>query len=287
MNYYEHHLGDYAQATAHLTMLEDAAYSRMLRWYYANEKPLPREIKQIERLIRAQSKPEKQAVLDVLNEFFVLAEDGWHQDRADREIERYKEGAAEREQKNANEKERMRRHREERSLLFAELRSFGITPKWDTPVTQLREILEHTCNAPATRTGQEHEHTCNAPATANQTPNTRHQTPKEKPTPKPPSRTSALDGFDEFWAAYPKKVGKDAAFKAWKKLKKPAQTLEAIHQALSWQTDSSQWRKNSGQFIPNPATYLNEGRWQDEKPVDGIDEWLQEQNTIEGEFHVT
>ena len=31
MNYYEHHIGDYAEATAHLTFVEDAAYSRLIR----------------------------------------------------------------------------------------------------------------------------------------------------------------------------------------------------------------------------------------------------------------
>lgn len=94
MNYYEHHLGDYTQATAHLTMLEDAAYSRMLRWYYANEKPLPLDVKMIERLVRAQTKAEKDAIKTVLSEFFIEAADGWHQDRADREIAKYKDKQA-------------------------------------------------------------------------------------------------------------------------------------------------------------------------------------------------
>ena len=37
MNYYEHHIGDYAEATAHLTFIEDATYSRLIRKYYATE----------------------------------------------------------------------------------------------------------------------------------------------------------------------------------------------------------------------------------------------------------
>ena len=44
MNYYEHHIGDYAQATAHLTFVEDAAYSRLIRKYYAEERPLPADL---------------------------------------------------------------------------------------------------------------------------------------------------------------------------------------------------------------------------------------------------
>jgi len=89
MNYYEHHLGDYAQATAHLSMLEDAAYSRMLRWYYAEERPLPADIKQVCRIVRASSPAEREAVEVVLREFFELQADGYHQRRADAEIARY------------------------------------------------------------------------------------------------------------------------------------------------------------------------------------------------------
>jgi hypothetical protein len=70
--------------------------------------------------------------------------------------------------------------------------------------------------------------------------------------------------FIKFWSAYPKKVGKDAALKAWNK-KKP--NIEEVLNALLWQVTSKQWQKEGGQFIPNPSTYINQGRWQDEPPV--------------------
>jgi len=91
MNYYEHHIGDYAEATAHLTFIEDATYSRLIRKYYATEKPLPIEIKLVQRLINARSKEEKNAVVSVLNEFFILSDDGWRQERCDHEITRFKD----------------------------------------------------------------------------------------------------------------------------------------------------------------------------------------------------
>lgn len=74
------------------------------------------------------------------------------------------------------------------------------------------------------------------------------------------------DDFEIFWKAYPKKVGKDAARKAWDKAKP---VLIDVLNALAWQIDSPQWFKNNGQYIPNPSTYLNQGRWQDEptKPI--------------------
>ncbi|MFL9582391.1 YdaU family protein [Stenotrophomonas sp. AB1(2024)] len=89
MNYYEHHIGDYAAATAHLSLVEDAIYSRLLRRYYLQEEPLPTDVRQVARLVGARSPGEVEAVDVVLGEFFVLADDGWHNKRADEEIERY------------------------------------------------------------------------------------------------------------------------------------------------------------------------------------------------------
>lgn len=94
MNYYEHHIGDYAEATAHLSFVEDAAYSRLIRKYYASEKPLPAEIKSVQRLIAARTRDEKEAVQTILEEFFDLREDGWHNTRCDEEISRFQEKRA-------------------------------------------------------------------------------------------------------------------------------------------------------------------------------------------------
>lgn len=90
MNYYEHHIGDYAQATAHLSFIEDAAYSRLIRKYYAEEKPIPADLKAVQRLVGARTKEERQAVSDILDEFFELEDDGWHNKRCDDEIARYR-----------------------------------------------------------------------------------------------------------------------------------------------------------------------------------------------------
>lgn len=76
------------------------------------------------------------------------------------------------------------------------------------------------------------------------------------------------DVFDQFWKSYPKKVGKGAAQKAWSKIKEPVGTIDLILGALCWQRGCEQWKKDNGQFIPNPATYLNQRRWEDE-PVKG------------------
>lgn len=72
--------------------------------------------------------------------------------------------------------------------------------------------------------------------------------------------------FDVFWQAYPKKVAKGAARKAWKKIKHPAEVLDLILKALIWQCRQKQWLKDGGQFIPYPASYINGERWLDERP---------------------
>lgn len=72
--------------------------------------------------------------------------------------------------------------------------------------------------------------------------------------------------FDAFWSEYPRKVGKGAAKKAFEKARKKA-TLESLVSAVRRQKCGSQWTKDDGRFIPNPATWLNQERWEDE--VDG------------------
>ena len=73
--------------------------------------------------------------------------------------------------------------------------------------------------------------------------------------------------FAEFWAAYPVspqrgRVGKGAARKAWAKIPDPP--LPAILAALDAQAASDQWQREGGRYIPLPATWLNQTRWEDD-----------------------
>jgi len=70
--------------------------------------------------------------------------------------------------------------------------------------------------------------------------------------------------FAEFWLAYPNKVGKDAARKAFDKRKPDDELLTLMLTAVEAQKHSEKWAKDGGQYIPNPATWLNQGRWMDE-----------------------
>lgn len=90
-------------------------------------------------------------------------------------------------------------------------------------------------------------------------------------TPEPiPQTPKGLDPFDEFWKAYPNKTGKDAARKAFDKRKPGKQLLADMLMAIESQKLSEQWRKQGGQFIPLPTTWLNQGRWQDGDQVESL-----------------
>lgn len=85
-----------------------------------------------------------------------------------------------------------------------------------------------------------------------------------KGTREQPSKTLAERRFDEFWAAYPKKVGKKAARSSWNKIKPDAELHDKIMTAIGRARVTDQWQRENGRFIPNPTTWLNQGRWDDE-----------------------
>lgn len=70
--------------------------------------------------------------------------------------------------------------------------------------------------------------------------------------------------FEEFWKAYPRKVGKGAADKAWRKIRPSKEIALKITDSLSAHIASPEWQRDDGRFIPHPATYLNQERWLDE-----------------------
>ena len=84
--------------------------------------------------------------------------------------------------------------------------------------------------------------------------------------PKSPQGDGLPEGFDEFWDAYPKRVSKQTAIKAFKRLKPDQELLELIFDDIREREQSEDWRKDGGRYIPHPSTYLNQRRWEDEKP---------------------
>jgi hypothetical protein len=81
--------------------------------------------------------------------------------------------------------------------------------------------------------------------------------------------SSADELFNKFWQAYPRHTAKQNARKAWDKLKLVPDDprLQAIEIGLLRAKQSRDWLKDSGQFIPHAATWLNGARWNDDYSV--------------------
>lgn len=89
MHYYKKNIGDYRSATAHLSLLEHGVYNWLLDTYYLNEKPLPLNERELFRMALARTEDEKNAVRDILIEFFVETENGWVHNRCESEVKAY------------------------------------------------------------------------------------------------------------------------------------------------------------------------------------------------------
>lgn len=79
------------------------------------------------------------------------------------------------------------------------------------------------------------------------------------------------DHFDVFYAAYPRKVGKDAARKAFAKREVDDALLAAMLAAIKAQGLKERCAKGESQYVPHPTTWLNEARWLDEAAANDDD----------------
>ena len=99
----------------------------------------------------------------------------------------------------------------------------------------------------------------------------------KKTTPKEP-RQNLDEGFDEFWAVYPKKVAKPDALKNWRKAIKDGATASQIIEGARRYAASETVRNG---YVKNPQGWLSSHRWEDEPatpvstaPVDQNSAWL-------------
>lgn len=69
-----------------------------------------------------------------------------------------------------------------------------------------------------------------------------------------------------FWERYPKKVGKTEAYRKWVKIKPGMRMVDTILKSVEAHAKSKRWREEDGKYIPNPATFLHQGRYEDVIP---------------------
>lgn len=95
------------------------------------------------------------------------------------------------------------------------------------------------------------------------------QTIKALPSPKraAPRPAPQQDEFTAFWRAYPRKEKKPDAMKAWLQESPP---LDAVIADVERRRSTPDWLKDGGKFIPHPATYLRQRRWEDEVPREDV-----------------
>lgn len=75
-------------------------------------------------------------------------------------------------------------------------------------------------------------------------------------------------GFEIFWKVYPKKKSKGAAEKAWRSIRPDEKLLQAMVNSIEQAKQTEQWKKEGGQFIPHPATWLRSKGWEDESIIE-------------------
>lgn len=68
------------------------------------------------------------------------------------------------------------------------------------------------------------------------------------------------DGFEEFYTAYPRKVGKPAALRAYR----AALKRKAKHPDIMAGLARYMATRPDPRYIPYPATFLNQSRWEDQ-----------------------
>lgn len=70
--------------------------------------------------------------------------------------------------------------------------------------------------------------------------------------------------FNMFWSVYPKKVAKQKAIRAFCKIKADLPLIQQIIADVERRKTTEQWKKDGMAYVPHPATYLNDKRWEDE-----------------------
>lgn len=76
-----------------------------------------------------------------------------------------------------------------------------------------------------------------------------------------PDAVSGSEEFDLFWSRYPeiKRSGKSEALKAWASV--PAGALKEIITSLDAWSQTEDWKKDSGKYIPSPKNFLIDEKW--------------------------
>lgn len=176
------------------------------------------------------------------------------------------------------------RTQDEFALALASLASVGLVHWYEAPGGQVVEITEFTAHQPGL-----HKRTVSKfppfPGNFPEIPSEEKRT-EQKGREQNKKGASLRERFERFWDVYPKKVGKDAAWIEFQKRNPGDDLTDEMITVIQQQRALEQWRKEGGQYIPNPRTWLHQGRWQDEvstvsqKP--SASDWAEECKELHG-----
>lgn len=82
---------------------------------------------------------------------------------------------------------------------------------------------------------------------------------KQRRIPSPSASDSVPEGFDEFWIAYDKKVGKSNAIKVWKSIRTDTDLIQRIVSAAKRYSSATE-----RQYRKDPERWLKGRRWEDD-----------------------
>lgn len=232
VNFFKLYIGDYQRDTGALTLAEHGAYMLMLQHFYATERPLPTG-KELHRLLRAESAAERKAINSVSSMFWTTTDEGLVNKRSMRELER---------------------DAHNRDVNTINGRKGGRPIKTDSVMNIKTDPLMNIKSE-------------SKPSIAI----TKPQKTFSPPIVPPLSVDRSMSAFDRFWLAYPRRVGKEAARRIFERLKPDETLLAVMLSAIKKQASSAQWQGDGGKFIPHPATWLNQGRWQDDEGPAEVD----------------
>lgn len=234
MNFYQHHIGDFNNATRHLTRVERSIYRDLIELYYDTEAPLMLDLDRLARRVLVGDE-DRSALQDILDEFFICTDDGWHNKRCDEEIAKYRDKQSK-----------------------AKASAQASVAARSTSVQ--RPLNERSTNAEPPQNGRRADVEL-----------TKNQEPIKRQPPHPPAGGGQFPGFALFWDSYPnnpRKVAKRQCFDKWR-----SRGLEPMAKAVvshvKTMAQSEKWLEQRGKFVPAPLVYLNQDRW--EAPTEAED----------------
>ena len=125
-------------------------------------------------------------------------------------------------------------------------------------------MREYRAKQKALSAGEPDDEACNANRKANSKDNVSEADKNKNKNIYIDQNDAILIGFDVFWKTYPRKVSKAAAIKVWSRLKPKDALVQAIIKDVE-RRKNTEWKDKDKQYIPYPATYLNQRRWEDEE----------------------